>query len=103
MMTVFGTYGEDYTPGTEEQFLNFLIPLLGPLNPFDGPSSISNELTTPSLNKLPTIQQMQYYNYYAFLAYYMYHNEDFSCELCLKVKPDISHYKGNNINKALVK
>lgn len=93
-----GANGEDYTPGSDEYFWKFLIPMLSPVNPFDGPASVSNVQTSASLNKLPTKKQMMYYNYYAAAAYYIYDLKDLSCEWCLKIKPDICDHKGNNDN-----
>lgn len=65
--TVLGVYGGDYTPGSNEYLLNSIVPLLNPLNGllFDGPGHISNAPTKRNENKLPCLEQMQYYNYYA--------------------------------------
>lgn len=98
-LMVFGAFGHDYTPGAEDYLLKFLIPFLNPTRTFDGPKSISSQLTTLSSNRLPTIDQMMYYNYYAASTYYIYDHGDFSCKWCLKVKPDLTDYEGNrNVN-----
>lgn len=89
-------FGEQYTPGSNEYLLQAVNPVLHPLNGlvFDGPASISNARpTTPNKNKLPTLEQMQYYNYYAASMYYGYDHHDLSCEYCLKYRPDVCHHK----------
>jgi len=100
-----GVFGENYTPGLDESVLQAFIPLLNPLNGllFDGPASISNARTAINKNKLPTLEQMQYYNYYAASMYYPYDHHDLSCEYCLKYKDDVSNHTvlNNNVHNTI--
>ncbi|XP_037038368.1 lipase-like [Bradysia coprophila] len=84
---------EEYTPGSDEYLLNALVPLLSPLNAFDGPAYISNATTRPNKNTLPTVDQMMYYNYYAESAYYVYDHDDLTCDSCLEFKDDVTYHE----------
>lgn len=88
--------GEAYTPASDEYLLKDLIPLLHPLNGLllDGPASISNAPITLNRNKLPTVDQLKYYNYYAASTYYAYALCNLTCEYCLKFRNDVKKHKG---------
>ncbi|XP_037038648.1 lipase-like [Bradysia coprophila] len=103
---VLAVFGEQYTPGSNEYLLQTLSPLLNPLNGllFDGPSSASNaRTTTRNRNKLPTLEQMQYYNYYAASMYYGYGHANLTCDYCLKFKKNVVHHRviPNNMHNTL--
>lgn len=94
ILTALGTFGMEYTIESDENLVTAL------LNPFkglslDAPASISNARTTKNRNKLPSLEQMKYYNYYAVSMYYGYDHDDLSCKYCLKFRDDVWKHQGN--------
>lgn len=84
----------DYTPELSSYVFNPLLPILSQLNVIDG-IPITNVTTTPTSNSLPTKEQMKYYVYYTAVNWYYDLVNDFNCEYCLKIKPDIANYTGS--------
>ncbi|KAJ6632650.1 Lipase [Pseudolycoriella hygida] len=105
VMSCLGDESTTYTPEIDQYVLKILIPLLNPLNGllFDGPASVSNAPAKENKNKLPSVEQMNYYMYYAAAAYYGYDLKKLSCKYCSKFKDDISDHKVivNNIHNTL--
>ncbi|XP_037050915.1 lipase-like [Bradysia coprophila] len=80
----------DYTPELSEYIFDPFLPIVNQLNVVDG-IPITNATTTPTVNRLPTKDQMTYYVYYIAVNWYYDVINDFNCKYCLKIRPDIAH------------
>ncbi len=94
MLVLSGVSGVDYTPELTEYIFYPLLPFLNQLNVIDGFPVTNATTTMPTMNRLPTKDQMVYYNYYAAVNYY-YDLENLTCYYCSKIKPDITNHTGN--------
>lgn len=97
-IAVTTVFAESYTPGTDQYLLTGLADLLNPANGllFDGPASTSNaETIETNNNKLPTLEQLQYYFYYCAATYYAYGHKNLTCEYCLKFSDHVDQHRGN--------
>lgn len=73
---------------------NTLISVVGTVNSYNGPASISHAATTPTNNDLPAEGDMRYYNYYAQSAYCSDQLKKLTCDICQNFKSDINAENG---------
>lgn len=86
---------ELYTSSTDTYLLSFLLPIIHPVNLFDGPASVSHAEKCPTNNTLPTLKQMRYYAYYVGAVYCPYNLEDLTClNYCEKFRNDVAAVAG---------
>jgi len=77
-----------------------LFPNSSMTNFLDGPGSVSHQLTTPTTNSEPSLQDLIYYNYYA-AAVYCVDGKGLNCSSCQNFKNDIYNYtvlKSNSVD-----
>lgn len=87
------TVGENLPSPDTEAIMKF-VPFVNSANFLDGPSRISNALTTPTTNTQPTLAEMKYYNYYAAAMYCQYELNSLNCTSCQKFKKDVNDHTG---------
>lgn len=73
---------------------NLLVSVVGTVNSYNGPTTISQAPTSPSKNILPTEAKMRYYNYYAQAAYCTDQLKSLNCDDCQYFKSDINTNNG---------
>ncbi|KAG4079712.1 hypothetical protein HA402_009098 [Bradysia odoriphaga] len=100
LILVSYVFCEQYTPGLDEYLLQALSTMLRSLQGhlFDEPAHILNAPTKPNRNKLPTLDQMMYYNYYSMATYYGYDHANLTCKYCLKFRDDVADHTVLNSN-----
>lgn len=69
---------------------NRLISVVGTVNSFNGPKSISQAPTSPASNKRATAANARYYNYYAQAAYCPDQLKTLSCVTCQYFNSDVN-------------
>lgn len=81
---------------------NTLISVVGTVNSYNGPATISHAPTTSTNNDLPAEADLRYYNYYAQSAYCSDQLKKLTCDICQNFKSDINTNNGVAGKKNLI-